>query len=482
LPAPSRIRLESDVTTYFEHECSKETALLFAAEFGLTKSIYKLAESQPGISKVVNRQRSTALHLTLSGGSSSGSDVSRILSFLISAGADVEAKDHYGQTPLHLAVTLFEFKDHGKENIDPLFAAEADVLSPDNQQVTPIHHAVKNRVMFLHFLKHLESNTNNPSLVIHRALKTIQTELLTLVSAGKKSRDPNGWGDTGFLKALMEENGPLVKAFLLGGFNADNHFVHGYHSRPHPTLTALQIAIVQGSLKMVTILLDAEVNPNLRGKVNGNTALHYAALTSSALAADALLKVHADLNIRNDYGQTAVHIAVGSRERLVMLDILLRGKADLDLQDKLGRTALHLALSRVPTCPKEVQLLLSANASLFIPDVAGDTPFHIGASGKEAKIAALFANSVLSQRFESVNKAGSGARMLVTSPLTISNHGGLCDTLLNSVDEFYSLLDDLSNAGFALGFDVLSEDDLLTNPSDVPYFTGIINLAQDLPF
>jgi len=78
----------------------------------------------------------------------------------------------------------------------------------------------------------------------------------------------------------------------------------------------------------------------------GDTQLHIAIIQGSNLAV-ALVNVAAEistdfLNIQNLLGQTPVHLAVLTKQHMLMRHLVLRGAA-LDVRDRNGNTALHLA-------------------------------------------------------------------------------------------------------------------------------------------
>jgi len=284
---------------------------------------------------VVNRQISTALHLAL-WKDSDGATTDFLISVL---GADVQAIDCNGNTPLHLAAIISALA-----GVRHLLAAQADVFTNDNNGLTPLHHATKSQSTLCLFLEHIEASE------VDRALETIETELVKCVDKGV-----DHWDMTGFFNAAQNGNVLIMKAFLAGGF-------------------------------------------------------------------------------------------------------------DPDRQDNCGRTALHIALACIPPKTKVAQMLLAGNASMFIQDVRGNTPFDVGADWNDTEIAALFADQIFSRTFHSFNaKVGVGSQMFIKS--LISPHG-LCDTLFQSVDEFYALLDRLQNPGFALGFDIFREKPVLAEPLD----------------
>lgn len=167
-------------------------------------------------------------------------------------------------------------------------------------------------------------------------------------------------------------------------------------------------------------------------------------------------------------------IRAARNQNIPLVKAFLVGGIDPDIP-ALGSTALHYALLD-PTSPNKqmLQSLLAANASVFIPDNWGLTIFNKAESLHNSEIAGLVSNHILSQSFEAFNKEGGASLlMLVNSPLTVSADTRLCDVLVDSVDEFYLLLDEFQNPGFAIGFDILSEDMILSDPSALPFFTGI---------
>lgn len=65
----------------------------------------------------------------------------------------------------------------------------------------------------------------------------------------------------------------------------------------------LHVAASRGDVEAVTLLLDAGVDPNIRGEM-GYTALHYAGMHGHRIAAEALAARGACIDATNEFGTT----------------------------------------------------------------------------------------------------------------------------------------------------------------------------------
>ncbi len=137
--------------------------------------------------------------------------------------------------------------------------------------------------------------------------------------------------------------------------------------------TALHSAAGNGQSKIVTCLLEAGADPNIRNQLNTYTPLHCAVLSAPTLKA--LLSEGADVDCRVEVvGSTALMHAVGRKSEAGMR-MLLDHNASINMTEKNGRTALHIAAEQAGH-PEIVRLLLEASADANAADDLGRTPLN----------------------------------------------------------------------------------------------------------
>ena len=153
--------------------------------------------------------------------------------------------------------------------------------------------------------------------------------------------------------------------------------------------TALHMAAHNGHVEIARLLLSKGANPkhqkglNKPGFVNeaGWSPLHWAAKNNHADMCELLIEhgasIDAEASAAFHFG-TPLHIAAGAEERVDALESLLKAGADVDLRDDEGNSPLHFAVSRGAV--KATQLLLRFGADPLASNAQRQTPLTMAAA------------------------------------------------------------------------------------------------------
>ena len=290
-----------------------------------------------------------------------------VISVLLEAGADVSERNAWGYQPLHLAAQ-YGTPSMVRTLLQAGAAVDARAQGYDihyGWNWTPLHRAA--------------GHNPDPEVVA------------ALLEAGA---DPHARGyeeETPLYEAAANEN-PAVAALLLEA-GAD------VNARGSTGRTPLHQAAGRNSNpEVLAVLLDAGAEPLARGVFpdphwrHGNTTpLHEAArLNRNPAIVTALIEAGTDVNTRvtradapifmegtammtipEQRGATPLHMAALLNRNPAVFQALVRERADLELRDGFGRTALHVAAQRNATA---FETLLELGADTEAVDDEGRTP------------------------------------------------------------------------------------------------------------
>ena len=254
------------------------------------------------------------------------SDVDRAL---LKAGSDPNARDNFGATPLHYAAA-----NASSERVDVLVKAGADPMARDNDGRTPLHRG------------HATGRADTPRVLID-------------AGADPNARDASGRPAMGGEAVPPERQAEYERTQIR--INPPND----------EGRTPLHAAARNGSFSEIHNLLQAGADPNRRD-FDGAAPLHDAAIHLDAPeAVQTLILAGADPNARDADGLTPLHHAVGA-DQARSVEYLLQANAQVDFQDKDGLTPLHYASSN--RSPEIADRLLEAGANTQLRDRRGRTP------------------------------------------------------------------------------------------------------------
>lgn len=106
--------------------------------------------------------------------------------------------------------------------------------------------------------------------------------------------------------------------------------------------------------------------------LSGKTALLIATAAGNMAAATALLEIGADVNARDNYGSTALILAIGKRRHMPMVAILLKHEANLEIRNEDRLTPFMLSLEQLDVELMNKLHAAGANINARYPD--GSSP------------------------------------------------------------------------------------------------------------
>jgi ankyrin repeat protein len=258
---------------------------------------------------------------------------------LIEKGAEVNARDRLGRTPLSYAA-----EKQNVEVVKSLLSAHAD---PNLGVSPPLHIAARTSgapeipELLLKAGADADKNANvlepgktvNPYNVTPLLLAVVNTHpaLVHLLLEAKADPNQKASGNPLLYHALREPE--ILKALLDAGADPNAEVSSGWR--------ILHEAVAGNNIEPVQMLLASGAKINATGR-RGETPLHIAAQRSTKEILNLLLKNNPDLNAQDNEGRTPLWYAVGAR-REEALGLLLEAGADPNLRDKSEQTPLDLA-------------------------------------------------------------------------------------------------------------------------------------------
>ena len=195
------------------------------------------------------------------------------------------------------------------------------------------------------------------------------------------------------------------------------------------------LAAEHNTLEAVNILIGTTINTNAKNTL-GNNALMTAAAKRSADVVEALIPCTDDINHQNTAHDTALILAAESNNDPEVVRVLINHHADLNITENAGNTALMLAALK--NTPEVVKVLLDAKADISLKNPQGNTALMLAAWKNTPEVAAALLDAGADISVKNIkgktaydlaltNQKLSGSRIFVRlKPALQSNILGIC--------------------------------------------------------
>ena len=161
---------------------------------------------------------------------------------------------------------------------------------------------------------------------------------------------------------------------------------------------------------MVKFLISRKANVNLAEDVNGETALHCAAINGNVSMIELLMSKGARHDVRSKFECTPLHAAAYHGRKDAVASLLDHG-ADVNVQDNTGETPLMTARFGNHHFLDVVDILLLRGADLNLTNSEGATAFSLATSEGRLEVAKRIADVATR-----ADQAESRGCLLYTSP------------------------------------------------------------------
>jgi serine/threonine-protein phosphatase 6 regulatory ankyrin repeat subunit B len=263
--------------------------------------------------------------------------LSKLVQYFLEQGSHVSSVNRD-----HCDALMFACVSGKTDIVEPILLAKANVNFKNKTGITAVMVAAERghdkivKLLIHDYKANIDHKMKNGATALTFAISGKHPECVELLLAAKADANEALKDGTTPLMIASERNHPgIVQLLLTSGANFNA-------TRGKTGETALHIACnVQGGAKTtVQRLIDAKADVHACDS-DGRTALMYGVVFPEV--AQSLLNAHADINTPDDGGNTALMYACAQAAPVVSLLNLVSAKADVEVKNERGETALSIA-------------------------------------------------------------------------------------------------------------------------------------------
>ena len=248
--------------------------------------------------------------------------------------ADATIANNLSETPLHAAS-----RSGNKEIIGKLLQYGADIDATDSDGRTPLIRLLDNRrTDAALFLIEQGADTEIADNTGHKAIDYATAQgLRTVVERLSVESTTDTHGNTPLHQAAFNGQSEIVRSLL-------SAYPDMIDTANDVGETPLIIACMKGNLAVARLLIGAGADVN-KAQLDGNSSLHFAAWSGNKFIGNDLIAAHAQADAQNGNGETPLILAAreGNNE---FVSLLVEHGANVNLADNLQHTALYYASER----------------------------------------------------------------------------------------------------------------------------------------
>ncbi|MDR2133475.1 MAG: ankyrin repeat domain-containing protein, partial [Treponema sp.] len=311
--------------------------------------------------------------------------------FIVQSGVPADAANATGETPLFLAV-----KYNSPSTVKVLLGVKANLEARDGLGNSALHAAVRWNArdtvpVLIDYGTDINAHSLSGKTPLHDAVRLGMIDIENqLVSRGANLEVRDADGNTPLMESVMAGYPPSLERLVERGADPMTRNIHGD--------TPLHIAVAMERSDLVNQLLRAGVSVHARNTRN-RTPFQIALGLSPRMVSTLLTKDR--INGPDDFGNSALHIALQERASLGMVKIILDQGGRLQAVDSNGRSPLRLAVDLGAW--ETAKVLADAGSDPFSTAVDGKTPAEIALAGGGDGIRAVFSGKGINARDASGN-------------------------------------------------------------------------------